>query len=201
MDFAQQQRNPSKHLVGMSIVVLLHVIIVYALVTGLARKMVEVIKQPLQTKLIEEIKKQPDDLPPPPPKLLPPPPPFVPPPEVQIQMPSTVSSGAITTTTSVKPVATAPVAAPKVAVRRGVAPVHRVNPVYPKNAARDNIEGVVEALLSTNGNGDVVRVTITKSIPRGVFDNEAIRAMMQWKFKGEGGDDVYAVEVEFKLAD
>ena len=53
MDFAQQQRNPAKHLAGLTFVVLLHVAVIYALVNGLARKVVEVIKQPLETKIIE----------------------------------------------------------------------------------------------------------------------------------------------------
>jgi hypothetical protein len=33
MDYAQRQRDPAKHLVGLSIVGLLHVFIIYALVT------------------------------------------------------------------------------------------------------------------------------------------------------------------------
>ena len=33
MDFAQQQRNPIRHLVGIGGVVLLHVLVIYALVT------------------------------------------------------------------------------------------------------------------------------------------------------------------------
>ncbi len=42
MDFARQQRNPTRHLIGITSVVLLHVLVVYALVTGLARTVVEV---------------------------------------------------------------------------------------------------------------------------------------------------------------
>ena len=30
MDFAQQQRNPTRHLVGITIVVLLHILVIYA---------------------------------------------------------------------------------------------------------------------------------------------------------------------------
>ena len=61
MDFARQQRDPTRHLIGISIVILVHVVVIYALVTGLARKAVEVIKKPLTATIIEEIK-----LPPPP---------------------------------------------------------------------------------------------------------------------------------------
>ena len=76
MDFAQQQRNPGKHVVGIGIVIAMHVLLAWALVTGLAQRMVEVIKAPIETKIIEEVKPPP----PPPPENLPPPPKFAPPP-------------------------------------------------------------------------------------------------------------------------
>lgn len=64
MDYAQQQRRPTKHLVGLGVVVLMHILLGWALVSGLARKVVEVIKAPIETKIIEEVKP-----PPPPPKI------------------------------------------------------------------------------------------------------------------------------------
>ena len=72
MDYAQRQRNPAKHLPSIAMVVVLHIAVGYALVTGLARRVVEVIKQPLETKIIEEIKKPPPDTPPPPAAVPPP---------------------------------------------------------------------------------------------------------------------------------
>src|SRR6266404_2092844 len=81
MDFARRQRDPTRHLIGIAFVVLVHALVIYGLMTGLARKAVEVIKKPLTATIIEEIK-----LPPPPP---PPPPPrkIVEPPKVQVQQP------------------------------------------------------------------------------------------------------------------
>jgi uncharacterized repeat protein (TIGR01451 family) len=88
MDFARQQRDPARHLIGIAFVVLIHAIVIYALVTGLARKAIEVIKKPLSATIIEEIKAPPPPPPPPPPPdpdgptpapVPPPPPPFVPP--------------------------------------------------------------------------------------------------------------------------
>ena len=52
MDYAQYQRNPARHLPSVLTVVVLHLALGYALVTGLARKVVEVIKQPIETKII-----------------------------------------------------------------------------------------------------------------------------------------------------
>ena len=81
----------AKHSPSIIFVIILHLAVGYALVTGLARKVVDVIKQPLETKIIEEVKKViPDTPPPPPPKLATPPPPFIPPPEVNIQVPVTI---------------------------------------------------------------------------------------------------------------
>ena len=70
MDYASQQRSPGKHPIGLGVVVVGHVILGYALVNGLGHKIVEVIKAPIETKIIEEVKPPP----PPPPENLPPPP-------------------------------------------------------------------------------------------------------------------------------
>ncbi len=188
----------------MSAVVLMHIVLIYALVNGLARNIVEVIKAPLETKIIEEIKEKPPEPPPPPPKLNIPPPPFIPPPEISIQAPA-ASGPTISTVTTVKPVAAPPpprpVEAPKPAVRRNPTPTFKVSPAYPRKAIKDNIEGMVEAHLSVNANGDVTDVKIAKSVPRGMFDDAAIAALSQYKFKGDGTNWVGIVEIEFKLQD
>ncbi|MFN5167437.1 MAG: energy transducer TonB, partial [Pseudomonadota bacterium] len=96
MDYAQQQRNPGRHAVGFGMVVGLHVLLGWALVSGLAQRMVEVIKAPIETKIIEENKPPPPPPPenlPPPPKFAPPPPSFVPPPEVNVNPPPTPAPG------------------------------------------------------------------------------------------------------------
>jgi len=90
VNYAQAHRNAGKNLTGIGIVMALHVLIVWALVSGLARKVVDVIKPPIDTRIVEEIKKPPPPpelAVPPPPKLVAPPPPFIPPPEVQIATP------------------------------------------------------------------------------------------------------------------
>jgi periplasmic protein TonB len=38
MNFSQRQADPRRHLVGMTVVILFHAFVVYALVTGLAKK-------------------------------------------------------------------------------------------------------------------------------------------------------------------
>ena len=83
MDYARQQRDPTRHAVGILFVVAVHAFVIYALMTGLARQAIQVIKKPLDATIIEEVKLPPP--PPPkkiePPKAPPPPPAFVPPPD------------------------------------------------------------------------------------------------------------------------
>lgn len=161
MDFAKQ-RNPVNGAAGFAFVIALHVLIVYALMSGLAHQMVEVIKAPLTTKMIEEDKTLPDDQPPPPPppKLVAPPPPYIPPPEISIQ--STQSANAITAVQREIPVAPPP--KQEVAVVAPPAPVHVAagtdpnkycprKPDYPSLSKRNSEEGtvVLEFLIGDDG--------------------------------------------------
>jgi periplasmic protein TonB len=114
VDFAQQQRNPGRHVMGIGIVLALHLLLGWALVTGLAQRMVEVIKGPIETKIIEETKPPPPPPPenlPPPPKFAPPPPSFVPPPEVNVNPPPTPAP-TITTVQTPPPAAPVTIAPP-----------------------------------------------------------------------------------------
>src|SRR5438132_198732 len=150
VDYAERERNPVRHLPSITMVVILHIALGYALVTGLARKVVEVMKQPLETKIIEEIKKPPPDTPPPPPpKLVQPPPPFIPPPEINIQVPIAQMAPTITTVTTTPP----PVAAPKIEAPPAPQPVVRKEykatscpkPSFPRQAITQGISGSVTA--------------------------------------------------------
>jgi protein TonB len=94
---------------GFGIVVALHVLLGWALITGLAQRMVEVIKSPIETKIIDEVRPPPPPPPenlPPPPKFQPPPPSYVPPPEVNVTPPP---QPAPTITTVITPPPPAPV--------------------------------------------------------------------------------------------
>jgi protein TonB len=106
--YVYQESSPSRRLTGIAIVALLHLAIIYALVTGLGRQAIEVLRGPVETKLIEEVKPPPPDVPLVPPPLTAPPPPYVPPPDIQVRQP--VSERAITAV--VRQPAPAPVVAP-----------------------------------------------------------------------------------------
>jgi periplasmic protein TonB len=210
VDYAQQQRSWGKHLPSIALVVLLHIALGYALVTGLARRVVEVIKQPIETKIIEEIKKPPPDAPPPPPpKLAAPPPPFIPPPEINIQVPQVQQAPVITTVTTTPPppgpMVIAPPAppAPKPAgppVRKEFKAAYRVEPQFPRQALRDGISGRVVAHVYVEPNGAVSDVRIISSSNR-MFDREVIRALSQWKFNPEPVGFIGEYEIVFNLKD
>lgn len=187
MDFRQQQRNPAKHLVGLTAVVIFHVLLVYALVNGLAKKVVEVVKGPLETKIIDELKPPPEDAPPPPPpKLAPPPPPFIPPPEVNIAADVAPTGPTISVVTHTQPVAPPPPAAPAAVAR--TAPVIDAKrscsePEYPAISQRLGESGtvVLAFLIGIDGKVQDSRVQVSSGSTR--LDEAARQAMARCKFK------------------
>jgi periplasmic protein TonB len=208
VDYAESQRSFGKHAPSILLVMGLHLAIGYALVTGLARKVVEVIKAPIETKIIEEIKKPPPDTPPPPPpKMAAPPPPFIPPPEINIQVPQVQTAPTITTvTTTPPPPGPPPVAAPQVAppstvVRKEFRAAYRVDPVFPRQAQRDGISGRVIAHVIVQPNGSVSEVRIISAQPPRVFEREVIRALSQWRFNPEPVGFIGEYEIVFNLKD
>ena len=208
MDYAQQQRSPGKHLTGIVVVIILHVVLGYALLNGLATKVMNVIKQPIDTKIIEEVKKPPppDTPPPPPPKTVQMPPTFVPPPEVMIQAP--VSAPVISNRTAVAPPVYAPpappapvaVAPPSIGVACPNSQEIRTNIKYPVQARKDGLQGEVLIEMTIGANGDVKDVDVKSSTNR-AFNSVAIAASRQFKCNGQGRDVRVQVPYSFKLID
>ena len=108
MDFSRDHRISATRLLTVSAVVLLHVALLYALVTGTARRVAHAIAHPIVTKIIVDTK------PLPPPRTNTPPPkldaprlsrvelPYIPIPEIHIQQPPQRQT-AISAVTNVKP--------------------------------------------------------------------------------------------------
>lgn len=224
-DYASQQRKPTKHLVGFGIVILMHLLLGWALVTGLARKVVEVIKAPIETKIIEEVKPPPpppENLPPPPPKLAPPPPSFVPPPEVQVTPPPTPQQ---TITTTVVPPPPAPVTiapapapeappapaappAPRVAAKPAITDVKACAPTgedYPPAAQRAEATGTTVVRFTVDGTGRMTNAQVVRSAGASrehrLLDRVAVTKLSECKFspgRDENGNPVGAtVDVEY----
>ena len=209
MDFSKRGPEPQKHALGITMVIAFHAIVIYALVTGLGKKIVDVIKQPIETKVIEEVKPPPpppERLLPPPPKLEAPPPPFIPPPEVQIATPPPVQNVISSTTstpppqTEIRPIAPPVQAPPAPPPKPAVVSVktvctEMVQPSMPRNAIKTRTGGTVIARATIRG-GKVVNVEIRASNPRGLFDDAVKEAMMEYTCSG---DHVADQEFVFKF--
>lgn len=62
-------------------------------------------------------------------------------------------------------------------------PIKRVQPDYPQMAVKAGVEGRVILNIVVDERGDVLEATVVTASPPGIFEDAAIAAMMQWKFK------------------
>ena len=189
MNFSQRQADPRRHLVGIAFVILFHAFIVWALVSGLAKKVVEVVRAPIETKVIEEIKKPPpppEVVVPPPPKLEAPPPPFIPPPEVQVAAPPPEPAITATTPTPppalpftpVAPPAAAPAPAPPAPVQAGLACSKMVNFAMPTIPPSSTVTSGNLVYQATVKDGKVTSFEITSVRLEGGNDQRVRRSFM-----------------------
>src|SRR5438270_1057479 len=160
MSYAQPHTPSGRRLTALVAVGIFHVLLIYALIQGLARKIVEVVRAPLETKIIEEVKRPPPEQPPPPPpppRLATPPPPFIPPPEVQIQVPVQLPP----TITAVVPTPPAvPIPPPAAPAQQRTAAVVDARgcekPPYPAASLRANERGIVRLNFLIDVDGKVL---------------------------------------------
>ena len=218
MDFSKRQADPRRHVVGLTFVILFHALIVYALVTGLAKKVVDVVRAPIETKVIEEIKKPPpppEVVVPPPPRLEAPPPPFIPPPEVQIAAPPPVQN-TITATTPTPPPVQAPMtpvappvvvaaaapAAPAAPVSAGVVCSNYANVMgevaYPRDALRQGIDKGEAVIQFTVGPSGAVKDIKVMSATHPIFARNSVRIVGEYKCQGQGHDVLVQVPFGYK---
>ena len=182
MNYAQQQRSLNKHPVGVGVVLLLHVVLGCALVNGLGKKIVDVMKAPIETKIIDEVKPPPppppDNLPPPPKTSLPPPS-FMPPPEVQVATPQLAPAITVTreappsAPVNIAPAPPAPVTAPatapapvRAAAKPAIANVQACAPKgedYPAAALRAEATGTTKIRFTIDAAGKLVKSEVLKS--------------------------------------
>ena len=209
---AYVQQNASRRATVFGVIVVFHLLLLYGLVTGLARKVVEVVAPPLVTDLIEEVQQE-DKPPPPPPPQMERPPVQVPPPEVSIDIPIDTSQTTAISDVTDRPVAppAPPPPAPPATVR--VAPkldVRRSPPTddfYPPSARRAEVEGVstVRACVSPDGR-TAGEPTVTKSSGNDSLDEAAMRwaKRARWTPGTEDGKPTEMCSqfnVRFKLTD
>ena len=227
MNYAEQQRDPGKHAIGIGIVIVMHLLLGWALVNGLARTVIEVIKGPIETKIIEETKPPPpppENLPPPP-KFAPPPPSFVPAPEVVVNAPPTPAP-AITATTiapppappvaiapAQAPVAEAPPAPPRVAARPAIGNVSTCAPKgddYPAIAIKEEATGTTKVRFTVDASGKLASAEVVKSAGASrahkALDRVAVQKLSECTFRpgidenGKAVGGTFDVEYVWKLS-
>ena len=185
-DYASRQRKSGKHLVGIGLVVALHIMIFWAINSGMARAFVKKIKGPVEAVLLEEQKPDippPPPPPPPPPKNLPPPPPpaYVPPVDVPVMAPAAANAIAAVSNT---PMPAAP--PPKVEPVRTAAVVNSTNcekPEYPSASRRLEEEGTVSLRFLVGVDGKVIQSEIDKSSGYKRLDEAARAGLSRCQFK------------------
>lgn len=181
----------------------LHILIAWMLASGLARKVVEVIAPPIETKLLEEIEQQ-DEPPPPPPPEFERPPIEIPPPEVTIDIP-------VETTTAITDVTTKPVpkAAPAPPAPRAVVKMKARFPstddYYPAASIRLEEQGSVVVKTCVGPNGKLSETpTVVTSSNSARLDEAAVKLARAGRFTagtidGVATTDCISTRVRFEL--
>jgi len=182
-----EQRSPGRSAVGFAVVIALHLLLVWALINGLGRRMIDVIKGPLVTKIIAAPKPPPTKPPPPPPpQLVTPPPPFIPPPIVNVQTES--SSNAITSVVNTPPPAPQafkPAPPPPAIPDSNIAPedVNGAGPPYPDSLIDDDVEGSASIQCTFNADGSTSDCQIVGVTGSSLFGSTALEFARTHRFR------------------
>jgi periplasmic protein TonB len=200
--FVTRRQNPAA---GVTLVILLHVLFIYAFINGLGRTIIAAVTSAPSITFIQE------QSPPKPPEpvrrkaeIAPVKEVTVPVPEVPIVAPPDTTAIAVA---QQPPAAQADAAvsgadndAPALRVRKEFGAAYRVEPVYPRDAQRQGITGRVVAHVFVSAQGTVTRVDIVSSTNH-IVDREVVRALSQWKFNAESVGFVGEYEIAFNLKD
>lgn len=199
MAYADQKMSGNR-ITALIIVALIHVLVGYALVTGLAYEAAKKVIQKVTTVDIkEEVKKE--EPPPPPPKKadLPPPPPIVaPPPKINLAPPPPVTVVDTPPPPAPPPIVLAPPAAPppprftpKAATPKGNPGNWATTNDYPSRALREEREGTTGFRVTIGTDGRVTDCQVTSSsghadLDQATCDNVRRRARFNPATDGEG---------------
>lgn len=175
MAYADQQMSGNK-IISLIVVAIIHIAVLYALISGLAYSAVKTVAEKLDViDVEEEIPEEPEELPPPPPDVpLPPPPVVSPPPIVRTPSPpppirtQATPPPVFVPTITAPPPPPVPVPPPPPSQAKGVEP--RGNPGgwantndYPSRALREEREGTTRFTVQIDTDGRVTSCRITGS--------------------------------------
>lgn len=209
MNFSQDGERSTKRFIGIGIVVLFHGLLIYALVTGLARDVIIAVQAPVEMQIIQEVKPPPPPPKPiempkqepkpvvektvqkPEPKVVPKPAPFIPKPQVA---PPTQTDAPKVTTQSEKPSPPSPpakeVTAEPVPVKpkgetkgvSGSASASCPTPEYPQDALMNEEQGTVRLKLDVGSDGHVTNAKVEKSSGSRNLDRATVNAYKKCVF-------------------
>lgn len=215
MEGVHNMSGSGRRMGGLAFVVVLHAVLAYFLVTGLASKVVQAIQKPLETKIVEEKKPPPVEPPkqialPPPPKVAVPPP-FIPPPEISVPTRTTESPIAVT---RAEP---APAAEPQPQTQAVAQPAKATAPErmsagvvcpnssqvraeiqYPPSALKNNITGEVLVEFVVGTDAAIKDIQVVKSAHTSL-DKAALAAVRKFSCVAQGRDVRVQVPFSFKL--
>jgi protein TonB len=186
---------------GLLLVVVLHVAAGYALFTVLHRSMIDIVRPPMDARIIKELPRPPLEPPPLPPlRISGAPPVTVPMPEVSVSIPvEPVLAGVrVEKQSEVRPPAPVATIASAPPVRKEFKPAYRVDPIYPYAAQRQGLDGKVVARVHVTADGTVSQVEIVVSTSP-LFAREVLRTLSQWRFKPESVGFIGEYSINFTL--
>ena len=189
MAYADQKMSGNR-LTALIVVAILHIIVGYALVTGLAYSAYQKVKERVETFDVKE-EKPPEEPPPPPDQPLPPPPIVAPPPPISFDRPQAPAIQTVTTPPPPAPIFTTaapapPPPPPAPSQARGARPkgqgswAARIQDNYPSAALRKEIEGTVGVRVTIGPDGRVAGCSVTGSSGSGDLDSAACDGMTRY---------------------
>lgn len=205
LDFREGHPSSSR-VFGLAVVLGLHLLLVWALVSGLARDVVKAVQEPLQVALIAEVPKETPPAPPPPPEVVKPPEAYVPPPVVQ-KAPPVVPQKTIQQVQSAQPEPQPVIVEPQPVLPRADPSHGNTQPPYPAASRRMGEEGRVILLLYVDSDGRVTDGRVDRSSGYDRLDKVALmHARRTWRFLPATKDGVpvghwMKFAVNFKLTD
>ena len=227
--FSELENNSGKRLIGIGAVILLHLIVLYGLITGLSKKGEKTVEEPVELIIIQDKKPEPEkpkpiEKPPELPKLVkevlktPDPKPEQ---KVVEKAAPTQTVKAVSTPTPTASPSPSPVAAPAPVAAAAPAPAPAPKPAgetrsasegsvgckepdYPREAAMAEEVGTVRISVLVGPDGSAKQVKVKKSSGTKSLDKAASKAFSLCTFKpalknGEPVEDWFDIEYEFKL--
>lgn len=163
--------------VSLGLVGLLHVGLIYAVVTGLAQRYVKLVPPVLEATVIQ------DTTPPDKTEIVPPKPQLVQPTEATVTPPDIVIETTTPPPVQMAVAPTAPVSPPVSAVASSIGSTH-TTPPYPDQERRAGVSGTVRLHIMITAQGTVSNATVVQSSGNAELDGNAVSWVIgHWKYK------------------